>query len=64
MSHLKIFAVGGVNVENVQSFLLHDADGVGIGSELVSSRLVKEGNYKEIRDRAERFVRLVRELLI
>ena len=64
MSHLKIFAVGGVNVENVQSFLLHGADGVGIGSEFVSSRLVKEGNYKEIRDRAERFVRLVREPLV
>lgn len=64
MSHLKIFAVGGVNVENVQSFLSHGADGVGIGSEFVSSRLVKEGNYKEIRERAEHFVRLVREPLM
>lgn len=62
MNHLRIFAVGGVSIENVTEFLRKGADGIGVGSELVSPALIKQSNYQEVCKRARRLVTAVNDI--
>lgn len=48
LRHIPIIAVGGVTVENCTEFIAAGAAGVGVGGNLVSSKLVKEGRFQEI----------------
>lgn len=55
LDQLKIMAVGGINEENFGSFIQAGAIGAGIGSALVSQRLVDTEDYDEIYRRAKHF---------
>ena len=48
LKHIPITAVGGVNPGNCADFIRAGAVGVGVGGNLVSPQLVKEGRFDEI----------------
>ena len=48
LKHIPVTAVGGVNPENCADFIRAGAVGVGVGGNLVSPQLVKEGRFDEI----------------
>lgn len=48
LKHIPVTAVGGVNPGNCADFIRAGAVGVGVGGNLVSPQLVKEGRFEEI----------------
>lgn len=48
LKHIPVTAVGGVNPANCAEFIRAGAVGVGVGGNLVSPQLVKEGRFEEI----------------
>ena len=48
LKHIPVAAVGGVNPGNCADFIRAGAVGVGVGGNLVSPQLVKEGRFDEI----------------
>jgi 2-dehydro-3-deoxyphosphogluconate aldolase/(4S)-4-hydroxy-2-oxoglutarate aldolase len=50
---------GGVNLKTVGEFLRSGAFAVGVGSELVDSKLIKESRFDEIAERARNYVEAV-----
>jgi len=48
LKHIPVTAVGGVNPGNCADFIRAGAVGVGVGGNLVSPQLVKEGRFDEI----------------
>ena len=48
LKHIPVTAVGGVNPANCADFVRAGAVGVGVGGNLVSPQLVKEGRFDEI----------------
>lgn len=61
LSQLCLMPVGGVNLENAAAFVRSGAAVLGIGSDLVSKKLVQEENYSEITRRAKAFLEAVRQ---
>ena len=61
LSQLCLMPVGGVNLENAAAFVRSGAAVLGIGSDLVSKKLVQEENYSEITRRAKAFLAAVRQ---
>lgn len=59
LNHIRFLAVGGVNEDNAKDFFKAGAVGIGVGSNLVNKKLMDEGNYGEITERARRFVSAV-----
>jgi len=56
LSNVKIFAVGGITLENMQSYLEAGADGLGIGNTLFPMNCIEEKNYEQIKSVAINFV--------
>ena len=48
LKHIPVTAVGGVNPGNCADFIRAGAVGAGVGGNLVSPQLVKEGRFEEI----------------
>lgn len=48
LKHIPLTAVGGVTADNCAEFIKAGASGVGVGGNLVSSRLVSEAKFDEI----------------
>ncbi|MGQ9474148.1 MAG: bifunctional 4-hydroxy-2-oxoglutarate aldolase/2-dehydro-3-deoxy-phosphogluconate aldolase [Candidatus Caldatribacteriaceae bacterium] len=53
--HIKLCPTGGVNLENIAAFFKAGATCVGVGSSLVSPKLIKESNWDELRRLAQQF---------
>ncbi|MDI6871431.1 MAG: bifunctional 4-hydroxy-2-oxoglutarate aldolase/2-dehydro-3-deoxy-phosphogluconate aldolase [Bacillota bacterium] len=60
LPQVNLIAVGGVSLENAQDFIRSGAMALGIGSELVDQRLVVQGRFETIRERASAFVAAVK----
>ena len=60
LPHLKIVPTGGVDVDNVAEFLKAGCAAVGVGSSLVSTKALQEGNWAELTNRARKFVEAAR----
>jgi 2-dehydro-3-deoxyphosphogluconate aldolase/(4S)-4-hydroxy-2-oxoglutarate aldolase len=56
LSHIPIFAVGGVNVENANEFIKAGAQGVGVGGSLVDNKAIYSGEYSKITHMAQAYV--------
>ncbi len=56
LPHLRIVPTGGVDVQNVADFLNAGCVAVGVGSSLVSAKLLQENNWTELTRRAAEFV--------
>lgn len=60
LPHLRIVPTGGVDAGNVADFLNAGCAAVGVGSSLVSAKLLQEGNWAELTRRAAEFVKAAR----
>lgn len=60
LSHIKILATGGINVDNAKDFIKAGAVGVGVGSSLVNKEYVKNGEWDKITALAEKFIKNLR----
>lgn len=55
LSHVKLIATGGIEAENLASYLQAGAVGAGVGSGIVKKKLLAEGKYDEITMLAKHF---------
>jgi len=55
-----MMATGGITVENCAEFLKAGTDGLGVGGNLVSLKLIEEGKFDEITKTAKAYVQAVR----
>ncbi|WP_173915470.1 bifunctional 4-hydroxy-2-oxoglutarate aldolase/2-dehydro-3-deoxy-phosphogluconate aldolase [Halobacillus sp. Marseille-Q1614] len=55
---IKVMAVGGVSLGNVEGYLEKGWHSAGIGSAIVNPELIKNGNYEEITARAKKFIQI------
>jgi len=61
LAQIDMMAVGAINLENFGEFIKAGACSAGIGGELVNKKLVEEGRFDEISERAAAFVSAFRE---
>ena len=60
LSHIRLLAVGGVNENNIADYLKAGVCGFGIGSNIVSKKLVSENNFEAITELAKKYVSAVK----
>ncbi len=60
LPQVRLMPTGGVNLDTAADFLKAGACALGIGSSLVTSRAVAEGNLKEIESLARQYVDIVK----
>jgi 2-dehydro-3-deoxyphosphogluconate aldolase/(4S)-4-hydroxy-2-oxoglutarate aldolase len=56
LPHLRIVPTGGVDVHNVGDFLKAGCAALGVGSSLVSAKILQEANWPELTRKATEFV--------
>ena len=56
LAHISVSAVGGVNENNIGDFAKAGVDGFGIGSNLVSAKVVAAGDFARITETAKKLV--------
>src|SRR5436309_6658427 len=56
LPHLRIVPTGGVDAHNVADFLRAGCSAVGVGSALVSAKILQDGNWPELTQRAKELV--------
>lgn len=61
LNHIPMIATGGVNLDNITSVFDAGAVAVGLGGNLVDKRLIQEGKFDELAERARAFVDAVRQ---
>lgn len=59
LPHIEMIPTGGVNLETTGEFLKAGACAVAVGGELVDGKLIAEGRYDTIEDRARQFMAAV-----
>lgn len=52
LPQVKVMPVGGVNLETTESFVRAGASAVGVGSALISQKLLDSGDFSELTNRA------------
>ena len=60
LSHLKILAVGGVDVDNIQDYLKAGVSGFGLGSNIIDKKKIKDKDWEGITALAEKYIDLVK----
>ncbi len=60
LPHLRIVPTGGVDVHNVADFLKAGCAALGVGSSLVSTKILQEANWPELARKAAEFVSAAR----
>ena len=60
LPHLRIVPTGGVEVDNVRDFLQAGCAALGVGSALVSAKILQVADWQELTRRAAEFVRAAR----
>jgi 2-dehydro-3-deoxyphosphogluconate aldolase/(4S)-4-hydroxy-2-oxoglutarate aldolase len=61
LPHLRIVPTGGVDVHTVADFLKAGCAALGVGSSLVSAKILQEADWPELTRRAAEFVNAVRK---
>ncbi len=61
LPHLRIVPTGGVDVGNVVDFLKAGCVALGVGSSLVSAKILQEANWPELTRRAQEFVKAAQD---
>ena len=62
LSHVRLLAVGGVNLDNIPDFLRAGVYGFGMGSNIVNKKMVENGDFEAITALAKKHVDLIKEL--
>ena len=60
LPQVRLMPTGGVNLETLADFVKAGACAVGLGSSLVKSKALREGNMQRIRDLAAQYVERLR----
>lgn len=61
LSHIDFMATGGVNLDNITSFIDNGAAAIGLGSQLVNLTKIEQGDFTAIESVAREYVDLVKE---
>lgn len=61
MPQLPLVPTGGVTVENCAKYFQAGCVAVAVGTSVVNKQLIREHNWQDIRDRAEAYVKAVRQ---
>lgn len=62
LPQIPLLATGGINLDNISSYIKNGSAGVGLGSTLVNSKIAVNENYlNELTEKAIRFVNKVKE---
>lgn len=59
LPHVEMIPTGGVNLETAGEFLKAGACAVAVGGELVDGKLIKEGRYDQIEERARQYLAVI-----
>ena len=59
LSHIKMLAVGGVDLNNIAEYKKAGICGFGIGSNITDKKLIENGEYGKITELAKEYVRLI-----
>jgi len=59
LPHLRIIPTGGVELENVPDFVQAGCAALGVGSALVSSRILQVADWQGLTEKAKAFVRAI-----
>ena len=60
LSHIRLLAVGGINEHNMGDYLKAGVCGFGIGSNIVSKKLISEDRFDAITELAKKYVSVVK----
>lgn len=60
LSHIKLLAVGGVNMENISEYLNAGVCGFGIGTNITDKKMLAENDYEGIATKAKEYLKAVR----
>lgn len=58
---IKIVPTGGVSLKTAADFITAGASALGVGTDLVDVKAIREGNAQLVTDRAKQFIDIVRE---
>jgi len=58
---IKMIPTGGVSLKTAQDFIKAGASALGVGTDLVDVKEIREGNPQVVTERAQQFIELVRE---
>ena len=61
LPHLRVVPTGGIDMHNVADFLKAGCAALGVGSSLVSAKILQEANWPELTRRAAALVNAVRQ---
>jgi 2-dehydro-3-deoxyphosphogluconate aldolase / (4S)-4-hydroxy-2-oxoglutarate aldolase len=61
LPQIKMIPTGGVSLTTARAFLEAGADALGVGSDLVSGAVLKQGQDARITEKASQFARIVKE---
>jgi 2-dehydro-3-deoxyphosphogluconate aldolase/(4S)-4-hydroxy-2-oxoglutarate aldolase len=61
LPHLRLVPTGGVDVHNIADFLKAGSAAVGVGSSLVSAKILQEADWPELTRRAKALVDAARQ---
>lgn len=60
LSHIKMMAVGGINLSNIPDYLKVGICGFGIGSNITDKKLIDTENYAGLQQLAENYVKVIK----
>lgn len=61
LPQVKFMPTGGVNLDTAVEFLKCGASALGVGGDLINKKLMAEGNFAEITERARKFRAIVQD---
>lgn len=64
LGHIPLFAVGGVNLDNLHEFFKAGVKGIGVGGNIVNSEMINADNYAGITSLASEYVKKIQETCI
>jgi 2-dehydro-3-deoxyphosphogluconate aldolase/(4S)-4-hydroxy-2-oxoglutarate aldolase len=56
LNQVKLLPTGGIDLDNIDSFLKAGADGFGIGSPLFARNFIDEKNWQGLKEHFKKFV--------
>lgn len=62
ISNVKLLAVGGVGVENMEEYFDAGIYGIGVGSSVVNKKMIENGNYESITELALKYTEKLKNI--
>lgn len=59
LSHIKFLAVGGINEKNMEAYLQAGVSGFGVGSNIVSKKLIENNDFASITKLAKEYTKVI-----